>query len=473
MIQESNFSYLSTTNNIWLSARLSFESTWEHSSKKRAVVLALHGILATKYIWDGVVRGMFIDAGYIFLDVDLRGHGQSEGVLPTTSALVGDVIAGLDAVVRMQSAMFDDTNVTLLGWSYGGGVVDQTLQAYPERFVRGILLAPIIEVRHLQTPGNYPVQLSALLQLGEWATGTHLDEVIHATIVASTLTHHLVQALDANMNAITIPVYMLLQPFDDIVIGNDIYDTFKKNTHQGSVLHVLHGVAHSTSEFTSKSLYTRIITWMNAYTDVCPMYLEYKTTDDFACMQPVHETRKVAVPTIFHLYDSMFPFSTDIALSRGWMRRLLGRDVVLPQWTWCYRGMADTYAEIYTNSSTETYHLESAPVVRFSARSESRLAQIHLYVVVHLPTVDRLFVMSRASYCIPTVADMTMNIDWTECEVTMEYPSYHIPPGSVLYIVFSRVSWWQLPLVPQEQPVSGKITVKKCEVTLYHIKKKC
>jgi uncharacterized protein len=100
----------------------------------RPVVLFVHGLLSTHQEF-GDYPDRLCARGYLVLAIDLRGHGQSEGLrgLISQDRMVEDVQHALDFVDAQPGA--DTKRIALFGHSFGGGAVICTAARDPRATV--------------------------------------------------------------------------------------------------------------------------------------------------------------------------------------------------------------------------------------------------------------------------------------------------------------------------------------------------
>lgn len=112
----------------------------------RAVVL-IHGWPLSGASWENQVPAL-VDAGYRVVTYDRRGFGESDK--PETGYDYDTLAADLDAVLTT----LDLTDVTLVGFSMGGGEVARYLGAHGSERVRAAVFAAAVPPYLLKTDDN-------------------------------------------------------------------------------------------------------------------------------------------------------------------------------------------------------------------------------------------------------------------------------------------------------------------------------
>ncbi len=129
------------------------ELYYEDHGTGRPVVL-IHGYPLSGRSWEKQEAAL-LDAGYRVITYDRRGFGQSEQPLTGyTYDHFADDLAGL-----IDTLGLDD--VTLVGFSMGGGEVARYFSRYGAERLRSVVFASAVTPYLMQTPGNRGGPLTA------------------------------------------------------------------------------------------------------------------------------------------------------------------------------------------------------------------------------------------------------------------------------------------------------------------------
>ena len=110
---------------------------FEFSSK--ITVLLLHGVLANSYTYNKMA-GLLREALQAeVIAIDLRGHGQSEGV-PGDISTLNQYAEDLDDIISSVKIEKPDQTILLAGHSMGGGIVLRYTETFQQNRINGYLL---------------------------------------------------------------------------------------------------------------------------------------------------------------------------------------------------------------------------------------------------------------------------------------------------------------------------------------------
>jgi alpha-beta hydrolase superfamily lysophospholipase len=119
-----------------------FGQSWQPEGQPRAVICLLHGIGEHGGRYTHVADAL-IQAGYILISFDLRGHGKSSGPLghtPSYEALMNDISSFLEVANKQ----FSQLSFFLCGQSLGGNLVLNYILRRQPQLKGAIVTAPFL-----------------------------------------------------------------------------------------------------------------------------------------------------------------------------------------------------------------------------------------------------------------------------------------------------------------------------------------
>ncbi len=120
-----------------------FEQTWP-CKDARGVVLITHGIAEHSSRYAHVAQSL-VEAGYLVVGFDLRGHGKSSGKRTYINSFQ-DYLNDLQAVLDRVQETYRDLPLFLLGHSMGGAIVARFLIERKPAVAGAILSAPSVKI---------------------------------------------------------------------------------------------------------------------------------------------------------------------------------------------------------------------------------------------------------------------------------------------------------------------------------------
>lgn len=114
----------------------------------RPAVVLMHMLGSARGVWRNALVPDLLDAGYVALAIDLRGHGESGGERTNWALTEADVYEWLDWL-RGQPGI-DPDRVSLVGGSLGANLALRVM-AEDERIVTAVSLSPYVEARGMTT----------------------------------------------------------------------------------------------------------------------------------------------------------------------------------------------------------------------------------------------------------------------------------------------------------------------------------
>ena len=102
----NNFKIPSSNNIDFISSRITYPRSFPNQKKKYPLIVACHGIFLNKYTWDRLLE-TYITNDYIFVDMDLRGFGLSDGSFPPLASAAKDVLILTNYVCKKLENYYD------------------------------------------------------------------------------------------------------------------------------------------------------------------------------------------------------------------------------------------------------------------------------------------------------------------------------------------------------------------------------
>ena len=419
----NTFKILSSNNRDFISSRVTYPASFPNQKNTYSLIVACHGIFTNKYNWDGLLE-TYIKNNYIFVDMDLRGFGLSDGSFPPISSSAKDVLILTCHVCNKLKNYYDPKRVTLMGFSLGGMVVIQAL-SQPNPFTSCILLSPFIPETIYE--GNKAVLVQRyfifdiLTRLNGRSSGDEMYNLLkydapNASIVFT----------NNNVNK-KIPLYIVICSGDSILYDYYGVEYFLNNQNEKSVLHVYQG-DHGIFEF-EKDVHHDIMRWLDDnYEHKISFHISSCVTINYLNIPELH----MCSVSNFRVSESIIPFACQVYALSHILRYYFKTDFVLPRYLWDLCGV--TYVRINT-SSLASFILRLVLVA--DVRSQSTVYITFLFLVLLIGNTPQIISYAKAG-----------NIGKQQ-KIEFSVPYCIVEPNSQLYLISTRASTMFSPIVSQ------------------------
>ena len=417
----NNFKIPSSNNIDFISSRITYPISFPNQKKTYSLIVACHGIFLNKYIWDRLFE-TYINNDYIFVDMDLRGFGLSDGLFPPLASAAKDVLILTNYVCKKLENYYDPKRVTLMGFSLGGMVVIQAL-LQPNPFTSCVLLSSgtsnLIENNNNTIIIQRYFFLKLLAKLNMRQMGDELSNVLKYAVPNGSI-------LFANMDTNNeIPLYIALCPGDHIVDGG--VEHFCNNQNINSVLHIYQG-DHGTFEFEIQ-MHRSIMRWLDGtYEHKISVHLSPNVTINYLNLPKVHKCNVVD----FKVKESMIPFSFQTYIFSHILRYYFKMECVLPRYLWDLCSI--TYVNVKSSSlSSFIFRL----VLVADVISYGTICNTFLFLVKLIDNIP--YVISYA----------TSDTSGNQKKIKFSVPYHIVEPNVQLYLLSTRASTMFSPIISQ------------------------
>jgi hypothetical protein len=114
------------------------ELNYDNTFVKAPIVVVMHGYSPTNTFGDVRANAQRLrDAGFFAISVAMRGRDGSDGVRDSGGVEIFDIYDAVERVKSLYASLVDKTNISITGYSGGGGNVMSALTKFPDYFRAG------------------------------------------------------------------------------------------------------------------------------------------------------------------------------------------------------------------------------------------------------------------------------------------------------------------------------------------------
>lgn len=195
-------------------------------------LLLIHGSPGDWSAWEHIITNDSIREAFHLISIDRAGYGET--TVPTLDRLTDQA----KMVWHMMKELSLTRNITVVGHSYGGAVVEQLLLDHPEAFRMAIMVAPTLGPS-MMAPRWYN-------KVANWSLVNKLisDDLRSSNIEMMGLPTSL-QLNEDKLKQIEVPI-IYIQGMEDILVPHETVDYFKGHKSSGVKYIIIEGMNHFT-----------------------------------------------------------------------------------------------------------------------------------------------------------------------------------------------------------------------------------
>lgn len=256
---------------------------WLPEGQAKAVLLIVHGLGEHCGRYTNVIE-RFVPLGYAFYGLDHIGHGRSEGEREMVERFA-DFTDNLAIYYRMVKAWQPDKPIFLYGHSMGGLIACNYLIDHQADFAGAIISAALVRVPANISPVTVAMGkiLSALAPKAGIvpldAAGISRDPAVVDAYNKDPLVFHgktparlaaemlsAMQRLTANVERITLPLFILQGSADRLVDPGDAQLLYEKASSRDKTLRIYEGLYHEVhNEPEREMMFKDLEAWLKAH----------------------------------------------------------------------------------------------------------------------------------------------------------------------------------------------------------------